>query len=214
MLKNITLGVEIRDSCWYAPIALQQTIELIRESITPYPGKKPLQKNQLEQCSNTSTPGNAAEDSPLIGIAGPASSSIALQVQNLLQLFSIPQIGYSTTSKDLSDKARFSTFMRVVPSDYYQAQVMIDIVKANNWTYIHTVHTGNKIIHLSVEQEDLIRVICRRKLRTIWHSSFPRTCRQKRDLHSARRFRKIEFNFHLKVNFQSFQFPFLPFAVS
>lgn len=72
---------------------------------------------------------------------GPASSSIALQVQNLLQLFSIPQIGYSTTSKDLSDKSRFSTFMRVVPSDYYQAQVMIDIVKSQNWSYINTVHT-------------------------------------------------------------------------
>lgn len=144
MLKNITLGVEIRDSCWYAPIALQQTIELIRESITPYSGKKSTYKQQLELCSNTSLPNNSHEDAPLIGIAGPASSSIALQVQNLLQLFSIPQIGYSTTSKDLSDKARFSTFMRVVPSDYYQAQVMIDIVKSNNWTYIHTVHTGKR----------------------------------------------------------------------
>lgn len=129
------MGVEVRDSCWYAPIALQQTIELIRESITPYPGKKTLTS---PQCPNNLT----MTESPLIGIAGPASSSIALQVQNLLQLFSIPQIGYSTTSKDLSDKARFSTFMRVVPSDYYQAQVMIDIVKFNNWTYIHTVHTG------------------------------------------------------------------------
>lgn len=144
MLKNITLGVEIRDSCWYAPIALQQTIELIRESITPYPGKKAV--NKILQCSNTSAHENSHEDSPLIGIAGPASSSIALQVQNLLQLFSIPQIGYSTTSKDLSDKARFNTFMRVVPSDFYQAQVMIDIVKFNNWTYIHTVHTGIKFV--------------------------------------------------------------------
>lgn len=133
------MGVEIRDSCWYAPIALQQSIELIRESITPY-GKKSLSSNS--QCSNPSVHENHHQDSPLIAIAGPASSSIALQVQNLLQLFSIPQIGYSTTSKDLSDKARFSTFMRVVPSDYYQAQVMIDIVKYNNWTYISTVHTG------------------------------------------------------------------------
>jgi metabotropic glutamate receptor 1 len=143
LLRNITLGVEIRDSCWYAPIALQQTIELIRESITPYPGKKSLSKQA--QCSNASVSGDFQhEDAPLIGIAGPASSSIALQVQNLLQLFSIPHIGYSTTSKDLSDKARFSTFMRVVPSDFYQAQVMIDIVKFNNWTYIHTVHTGEQ----------------------------------------------------------------------
>lgn len=131
--------MEIRDSCWNAPIALRQTIELIREAITPYPIKKTPEN--LQQCFDTHN--IVHDDSPLIGVAGPASSSIALQVQNLLQLFSIPQIGYSTTSKDLSDKARFSTFLRVVPSDYYQAQVMIDIVKFYNWTYISTVHTGN-----------------------------------------------------------------------
>lgn len=35
ILPNITLGVEIRDTCWYAPVALQQSIELIRDSISP-----------------------------------------------------------------------------------------------------------------------------------------------------------------------------------
>ncbi|KAB7507759.1 Metabotropic glutamate receptor 5, partial [Armadillidium nasatum] len=65
-------------------------------------------------------------------------------VQNLLQLFRIPQVGYSATSKDLSDKSRFSYFLRVVPSDYYQAQVMVDIVKHYNWTFVSAVYTdGN-----------------------------------------------------------------------
>lgn len=31
---------------------------------------------------------------------------MAIQVQNLLQLFNIPQIAYSATSMDLSDKVR------------------------------------------------------------------------------------------------------------
>lgn len=35
ILPNVTLGVEVRDSCWYAPVALQQSIELIRDSISP-----------------------------------------------------------------------------------------------------------------------------------------------------------------------------------
>ena len=53
-------------------------------------------------------------------------------------------MGYSATSSDLSDKGRFSDFLRVVPSDYYQAQVMVDIVKYYNWTYVSTVYTdGN-----------------------------------------------------------------------
>jgi ABC-type branched-subunit amino acid transport system substrate-binding protein len=84
----------------------------------------------------------------LIGIIGPGSSSAALQTQNLLQLFSIPQIGYSTTSKDLSDKARYSTFLRVVPSDYYQAQVMVDIVKKFNWTYVSAVNTDGELLFI------------------------------------------------------------------
>jgi ABC-type branched-subunit amino acid transport system substrate-binding protein len=79
-----------------------------------------------------------------VGVIGPASSSVAIQVQNLLQLFQIPQIGYSTTSKDLSDKSRFSYFLRVVPSDYYQAQVMVDIVRKYNWTYVSAVNTDGK----------------------------------------------------------------------
>lgn len=81
---------------------------------------------------------------PLIGVVGPGSSSVALQVQNLLQLFQIPQIGYSTTSRDLSDKNRFNYFLRVVPSDYYQAQVMVDIVRRYNWTYVSAVNTDGK----------------------------------------------------------------------
>ncbi|EDS30958.1 conserved hypothetical protein [Culex quinquefasciatus] len=128
LLPNITLGVEIRDSCWYAPVALQQSIELIRDSISPPSGStygKPVSKYR----------------STLIGVIGPGSSSVALQVQNLLQLFAIPQIGYSTTSKDLSDKARYSSFMRVVPSDYYQAQVMVDLVRQFNWTYVSAINT-------------------------------------------------------------------------
>lgn len=85
--------------------------------------------------------GRKTRRAPLVGVIGPGSSSAALQVQNLLQLFQIPQIGYSTTSKDLSDKSRFNYFLRVVPSDYYQAQVMVDIVSSHNWTYVSTVNT-------------------------------------------------------------------------
>lgn len=35
LLSNIKLGIEIRDSCWYAPIALQQSIEMIKDTISP-----------------------------------------------------------------------------------------------------------------------------------------------------------------------------------
>ncbi|NXX77201.1 GRM1 protein, partial [Urocolius indicus] len=56
----------------------------------------------------------------------------------------IPQIAYSATSIDLSDKTLYKYFLRVVPSDTLQARAMLDIVKRYNWTYVSAVHTeGN-----------------------------------------------------------------------
>ena len=66
---------------------------------------------------------------------------IGLQVQSLLAIFNIPQIGYSATSMDLSDKSMYRYFMRVVPSDKLQARALVDIVLHFNWTFISTVYT-------------------------------------------------------------------------
>lgn len=140
LLPNLTLGVEIRDECWYAPVALQQSIELIRDAITPV--------SPVDSCPGVEGPDltvdQAESRGPLIGVVGPGSSSVALQVQNLLQLFHLPQVGYSTTSRDLSDKSRFNYFLRVVPSDYYQAQVILDIVRYFGWTYVSAVNTDGE----------------------------------------------------------------------
>lgn len=138
ILPNVTLGVEVRDSCWYAPVALQHSIEFIRDTVGLTEGSDTCYEKPEPQTSKK-------KRTPLIGVIGPGSSSVALQVQNLLQLFELPQIGYSTTSKDLSDKSRFNYFMRVVPSDYYQAQVMVDIVRSHNWTYVSAVNTDGNI---------------------------------------------------------------------
>lgn len=53
----------------------------------------------------------------------------------------MPQVGYSSTSRDLSNKNFFKYFLRVVPSDKLQAQVMIDLMLAHNWTYITVAYT-------------------------------------------------------------------------
>lgn len=63
------------------------------------------------------------------------------QVQNLLQIFNMPQVGYSATSRDLSNKNFHKYFLRVVPSDKLQAQVLIDLMLAHNWTYITVAYT-------------------------------------------------------------------------
>uniref|UniRef100_A0AAV2LZX3 G-protein coupled receptors family 3 profile domain-containing protein n=1 Tax=Knipowitschia caucasica TaxID=637954 RepID=A0AAV2LZX3_KNICA len=51
----------------------------------------------------------------------------------------IPQISYASTAPELSDNTRYDFFSRVVPPDTYQAQAMVDIVKAMQWNYVSTV---------------------------------------------------------------------------
>ncbi len=51
----------------------------------------------------------------------------------------IPQISYASTAPELSDDRRYDFFSRVVPPDSFQAQAMVDIIKAMGWNYVSTV---------------------------------------------------------------------------
>ncbi|KAK7916429.1 hypothetical protein WMY93_012190 [Mugilogobius chulae] len=51
----------------------------------------------------------------------------------------IPQVSYASTAPELSDNTRYDFFSRVVPPDTYQAQAMVDIVKAMRWSFVSTV---------------------------------------------------------------------------
>uniref|UniRef100_W5NGZ3 Glutamate metabotropic receptor 1 n=1 Tax=Lepisosteus oculatus TaxID=7918 RepID=W5NGZ3_LEPOC len=141
LLPNITLGCEIRDSCWHSSVALEQSIEFIRDSLISIRDDKDGSRWCIDGIPSNLPP---RTKKPIAGVIGPGSSSVAIQVQNLLQLFNIPQIAYSATSIDLSDKTLFKYFLRVVPSDILQARALLDIVKRYNWTYVSAVHTeGN-----------------------------------------------------------------------
>ena len=133
ILPNVSLGWDIRDSCWYSPIALEQSIDFIKNSIASI--DEGLRNDSMIGCGPT------RKEKPIAGLIGPGSSQNTIQVQNMLQIFNIPQIGYSATSMDLSNKNLYKYFLRVVPSDTYQAQAMLDVVLRYNWTYVYTVHS-------------------------------------------------------------------------
>lgn len=62
--------------------------------------------------------------------------SLICSVSSNLQ---IPQISYASTAPELSDNNRYDFFSRVVPPDSFQAQAMVDIVKAMGWNYVSTL---------------------------------------------------------------------------
>jgi hypothetical protein len=137
ILPNITLGYQIRDSCWYAPVALEQTIEFIGNSVLNM-GESTAQSNDVSRAR-------------LIAIIGPGDSSITMQTHNILQLFEMPQIGYSSTARQLSDKEKFKYFTRVIASDIQQAQAMVDIIRQFRWSYVATIGTEGKTHSCRIE---------------------------------------------------------------
>lgn len=156
ILPNVTLGCEIRDSCWHSAVALEQSIEFIRDSLVA--ADESEEAGAGTRCADPSaTPMKGKK--PIVGLIGPGSSSVAIQVQNLLQLFNIPQIAYSATSMDLSDKSLYKYFMRVVPSDAQQARAMVDIVKRYNWTYVSAIHTEGEctVLQSIIHNQKLIQ---------------------------------------------------------
>ena len=79
-----------------------------------------------------------------LGFIGPASSEAALLAAPILTSFGVPVISYHATSIDLEDRVLHDNFYRTIPSDFYQALAMTDLLSHFNWTYVTTVYShGN-----------------------------------------------------------------------
>lgn len=146
ILPGIKLGLEIRDECWDSSIALEETIDFIKDTIASDEKEFETSQNSSNSLSNENDSKcqvlkEKQSKNRILAVIGPGGSTVTINVQNLLQLFDIPQLGYSATSIDLSDKQMFKSFIRVVPSDYLQVRAMVDFVVKMNWTYLFAIYT-------------------------------------------------------------------------
>lgn len=119
VLPGISLGFDILDYCSKDVIALEEA------------------PNFFPSCSK-------APSSPIAGVIGPYSSSVALQVSNLLGLFKVPHISYGATSPVLSDKQRFKYFARTVPSDEMRSRALVDLLLHNDTHYVSVVYSDDE----------------------------------------------------------------------
>lgn len=79
----------------------------------------------------------------IIGIVGPASSTVSEITANLLRIAELPLISYSSTSVKLNDEHQFPYFMRTIAADDYQSQVIFDLVMKFGWKYVSLVASDN-----------------------------------------------------------------------
>lgn len=142
LLPNITLGANIHDTCDQDTIALEESLEFVTETLT--------RRNPIKCQSPEGT--NASQYKIVAGVIGAASSTVSIQVANLLRLFKMPQISYASTSPDLSNKYKYDYFVRTVAPDTLQARSMVDIILALNWTSVFTVHSHGNYAERGMEK--------------------------------------------------------------
>ncbi|XP_070594370.1 metabotropic glutamate receptor 7 isoform X1 [Erythrolamprus reginae] len=154
LLPNVTLGARILDTCSRDTYALEQSLTFVQALI---------QKDTSDvRCTNGEPP-VFVKPEKVLGVIGASASSVSIMVANILRLFQIPQISYASTAPELSDDRRYDFFSRVVPPDSFQAQAMVDIVRALGWNYVSTLASegsyGEKgmesFIQISRESGDL-----------------------------------------------------------
>ncbi|KAK2851685.1 hypothetical protein Q5P01_007961 [Channa striata] len=130
LLPNISLGARILDTCSRDTHALEQSLTFVQALI---------EKDSTDVKCLSGGPPIITKPERVVGVIGASASSVSIMVANILRLFKIPQISYASTAPELSDNTRYDFFSRVVPPDTYQAQAMVDIVKAMRWNYVSTV---------------------------------------------------------------------------
>ncbi len=124
ILRGVTLGFEIRDTCTRTNEALEQGLKYVSA------------RDLRSGAKNETVLG-------ISGVVGAAYSRVSTSIARLLRLFRVPQISYASTANVLSDKTIFNYFLRTIPPDSLQARAMADIIEYFNWTYVIAMHTGD-----------------------------------------------------------------------
>ncbi|XP_073350290.1 extracellular calcium-sensing receptor-like [Pagrus major] len=118
LLPNVTLGYNLYDNCATLGIAFRASLSLV--------------SGQEEQFISD---GTCAGSPPVLGIVGDSYSTFTIAVSSVTGLFKLPVVSYFATCPCLSDRQRFPSFFRTIPSDTFQVRAMIQIMKRFGWTW-------------------------------------------------------------------------------
>ncbi|XP_062274693.1 extracellular calcium-sensing receptor-like [Scomber scombrus] len=123
LLPNTSLGYTIVNSCSSPTNTLRAALSVA---------------SRPEEIESTSPCPPAI--SALIAEAG---SSQSLAVAGTLGPFQLPVISYFSTCACLSNRAKYPTFFRTIPSDYFQAKALAALVKHFGWEWIGAIQSDS-----------------------------------------------------------------------
>ncbi|XP_051778509.1 extracellular calcium-sensing receptor-like [Erpetoichthys calabaricus] len=128
ILTGVTLGYKIYDACREVQLALKSAMSLL---------------NGQEGEDKPTSQASCMKQSTVLGIIGPSSSSPSVAVATALGPFNIPVISHGASCACLSNKKLFPSFLRTIPSDYYQSRALVELVKYFGWTWVGAIRSDD-----------------------------------------------------------------------
>ncbi|XP_054578406.1 G-protein coupled receptor family C group 6 member A isoform X2 [Eptesicus fuscus] len=130
LLSGVKLGYEIYDTCTEVTVAMAAALRFL--------SKFNCSREIVEfKC-------NYSSYMPRVkAVIGAGYSEISMAVSRILSLQLMPQVSYESTAEILSDKIRFPSFLRTVPSDFYQTKAMAHLIQKSGWNWIGIITTDD-----------------------------------------------------------------------
>ncbi|NP_001273283.1 G-protein coupled receptor family C group 6 member A isoform 2 precursor [Homo sapiens] len=130
LLPGVKLGYEIYDTCTEVTVAMAATLRFL--------SKFNCSRETVEfKCDYSSYMPRVK------AVIGSGYSEITMAVSRMLNLQLMPQVGYESTAEILSDKIRFPSFLRTVPSDFHQIKAMAHLIQKSGWNWIGIITTDD-----------------------------------------------------------------------
>ncbi|XP_073350837.1 extracellular calcium-sensing receptor-like [Pagrus major] len=125
LLPNITLGYKIYDSCSTPHQALKAAMEVMG--------------SEMDSGVEGDIRRKATCHGAVPAVIGDGGSTQSLVVARFLGVFHVPQVSYFSSCACLSDKNVFPAFLRTMPSDFFQVDALVQLVKHFGWTWVGVI---------------------------------------------------------------------------
>ncbi|XP_030261828.1 extracellular calcium-sensing receptor-like [Sparus aurata] len=127
LLPGISLGYKIYDICGSISRGVGVTLALTH-------GNEEISAASDAACAR---PGQVQ------AIVGVGHSTPSMAISTVIGPFHIPLISHFATCACLSDKTKYPSFLRTIPSDYYQSRALAQLVKYFGWTWVGAIRSND-----------------------------------------------------------------------